>query len=370
MTLTNYWWLLIWLFTAGIVLKSFASKRQELVMGKLESRWNVLPAFILILPYIIWAGFRSNSFGDTGVYRQSFQECVSSFGQIGKYLSDEITKDKGFYFLMALEKSIFGDSDVLFFLLLCTIQLFVVMWLCRKYSEDYWFSIFLFIASTDYLSWTFNGIRQFTAVIIIYAATPLIIKKKFIPSILIILLASTIHQSALLMIPVIFILQGRAWSLRMVSCIIASMCVLIFVDQFTNIMDTMLAETQYADIVSDYQSWNDDGTNPLRILVYSIPMLLSLFGLKYIRKEDSPIINLSVGASIVTFVLLLVSGVTSGIFLGRLPIYVSIWSQCILLPWEINNMFTKESARLIKIVAIICYCIFFFYQMRYGWALM
>ena len=274
MTLTNYWWLLIWIFIGG-VLALFIPKQQELVNGRKVERWTMPTALILIAPYIVWAGFRSNAFGDTGSYQKAFRECASSFGEIGNYLSS-VTKDKGFYLLMALEKSIFGDSCRLFFVLLAAFQLLIIVWMFRKYSEDYWFSIFLFIASTDYISWTFNGIRQFTAVVIAYAATPFILKKKYIPSILIILLASTMHQSVLLMIPIIFIIQGKAWNKKTVLCILACLAALLFVDQFTDIMDSMLAETQYRNVVSDYKSWNDDGTNPLRVLVYSIPMILSL----------------------------------------------------------------------------------------------
>ena len=283
MTLTNYWWLLIWIFIGG-VLALFIPKQQELVNGRKVERWTMPTALILIAPYIVWAGFRSNAFGDTGSYQKAFRECASSFGEIGNYLSS-VTKDKGFYLLMALEKSIFGDSCRLFFVLLAAFQLLIIVWMFRKYSEDYWFSIFLFIASTDYISWTFNGIRQFTAVVIAYAATPFILKKKYIPSILIILLASTMHQSVLLMIPIIFIIQGKAWNKKTVLCILACLAALLFVDQFTNVMDSMLAETQYRNVVSDYKSWNDDGTNPLRVLVYSIPMILSLIGLKYVQAE-------------------------------------------------------------------------------------
>ena len=366
MTLTNYWWILIWVFIGGGFLEFLVPKQRELVEGKLEKRWRVLPAFILILPYIIWAGFRSNALGDTSVYRRAFQECASSFGEIGTYLVS-VTKDKGFYCLMALEKSLFGGSEIVYFTLLATLQLLIIMWMCRKYSEDYWFSIFLFIASTDYLSWTFNGIRQFTAVVLIYAATPLIIKRKYIPSVLVILLASTMHQSALLMIPVIFIIQGKAWNMKTVLCIVACLVTLMFVDQFTNIMDSMLSETQYENVVSDYQAWNDDGTNPLRVLVYSVPMILSLVGLKHIHAEDDTVINFAVGASVITCGLYIISMVTSGIFLGRLPIYVSLWSQCILLPWEINHLFTEKSARLVKLVAVICFCVFFYYQMHFTW---
>lgn len=369
MTLTNYWWLLIWLFIGGGILAVFVPKQKELVLGKMEERWGILPAFLLILPYVVWAGFRPNSFGDTGAYQKSFQDCVSSLGQIGTYISD-VSKDKGFYFLMAVEKSILGNSDTLYFLILAAFQLLIVMWMCRKYSEDYWMSIFLFIASTDYLSWTFNGIRQFTAVVMVYTATTFILQKKYIPSIIIILVAATMHQSALLMLPVIFIIQGRAWNKKTILCIIASMLALVFVDQFTNILDSLLTETQYTNVVSDYKSWNDDGTNPIRVLVYSIPTILSLIGLKYVREEDDPVINMTVNASIITAALFIISSGTSGIFLGRLPIFTSVWAQCILLPWEINHMFTEKSARLIKIVAVGCYCAFFYYQMHLAWGIL
>lgn len=369
MALTNYWWLLIWIFAGGGILTFLIPKKQEMVNGKIVERWTVSAAVILILPYIVWAGFRPNNFGDTGAYQKAFKECASSFGEIFSYLSG-VNKDRGFYLFMAVEKSILGSSCTVFFLVTAAIQLLILMWMCRKYSEDYWFSIFLFLTSTDYLSWTFNGIRQFMAVVIVYAATPFILKKRYVPSILLILLASTMHQSALLMLPVIFIIQGRAWNKKTVLCILASLAVLLFVDQFTNIMESMLAETQYKNVVSDYQSWNDDGTNPIRVLVYSIPMLLSLTGLKFIWMEEDPMIHMATGASAIVCGTYLISMVMSGIFLGRLPIYASLWSQCILIPWEINHLFTERTARLVKIVAVLCYSAFFYCQMHFTWGML
>lgn len=64
MTLTNYWWLLIWIFIGGGVLALFIPKQQELVNGRKVERWTMPTALILIAPYIVWAGFRSNAFGD------------------------------------------------------------------------------------------------------------------------------------------------------------------------------------------------------------------------------------------------------------------------------------------------------------------
>lgn len=60
MTLTNYWWLLIWMFTGGLACMLFFPKRQETFLGKKEIRWNVLPAIIVMAPYMIWGGFRGD----------------------------------------------------------------------------------------------------------------------------------------------------------------------------------------------------------------------------------------------------------------------------------------------------------------------
>ena len=188
--------------------------------------------------------------------------------------------------------------------------------------------------------------------------------------ILLILLASTMHQSALLMIPIILIIQGKAWNKKTILLILASVIALIFVDQFTDVLDSILADTQYTNVVSDWQSWDDDGTNPLRVLVYSVPTILSLLGIKWIRKENDPVINLAVNASIISTALYIISLGTSGIFIGRLPIYTSLYATGILLPWEIDHIFTENSARLMKILAIVLYSLFFWYQMHMSWGIL
>lgn len=194
MTLTNYWWLLIWLFTGGLALAAYFPKHREMVCGKVEIRWGVVPAVLMAVPYIVWAGYRSDAFGDTGAYRGAFKDAPSSFSEMSAYL-DTIMKDKGFYGLVAALKSLFHVSDIGCFMLLAGFQLLVIVWLYRKYSSFYWFSFFLFIASTDYMSWAQNGVRQFLAVTIALLATPFMLKKKYIPAILLIILASTMHES-------------------------------------------------------------------------------------------------------------------------------------------------------------------------------
>ena len=368
MKLKNFWWLLIWLFTAGIILERAFPKQKERILGKERVRWKILPAILLVLPYIVWAGFRGVDIGDTYAYHYAFLSAPTLGGGLGDYLM-VYSKDKGFYTLNVIIKTIFGGSDVVYFLILAAIQLLIIAIVCRRLSVDYWLSIFLFVASTDYLSWMFNGIRQFTAAVIIFGATELIIRKKYIPSVLLILLASTMHQSALIMVPVIFLIQGKAFNKKTVICVLLSVTALTFIDQFTDFLSSALADTQYKNVVSDWKSFNDDGTNPLRVLVYAMPTLIGLYGYRKIRAADDPIINLGIGASLVSTCISILSMATSGIFLGRLPIYVSLWSNLIVLPWEIKNVFSEKNAAFVKAACILLYCVFFYYQMHVIWSI-
>ena len=365
MTLTNYWWLLIWLFTVGIFLHAFAQKETVFVAGKKEERWSWFAAIVLVIPYVIWAGFRTDYFGDTALYRRTYRDVPASIGQIMQYLTEH-TKDQGFSALMIALKPILGNSDVLFFLLIAAFQMFAIVYVYKKYSSNYWISMFLFIVSTDYLSWMHNGIRQFLAVTMIFACFGLMLKRKYLPLIGVILLASTIHGSALMMLPIVFIIQGKAWNKKTLLLVAAIVVAIAYIDVFTPFLDEMLAETQYSDLVTNEIWTNDDGTNILRVLVYSLPAILSLLGRKYVDDADNPVINLCVNCSIITMALYFLASVSSGIYIGRLPIYTTLMGY-IAVPWLIDHIFTKRSAQIIYLGMIGAFFVFFYYQMHFTW---
>lgn len=368
MTLTNYWWLLIWLALAGGLLSFAIPKQQVHVLGKTEYRWGLIPALVLACPYAIWAGFRADGFGDTSAYRFMFDVAPSSISGLVSKLAED-GKDKGFTVLTTFFKLIFGNSDVLFFLLIAIFQMLCIAVVYRKYSTDYLLSFFLFIASTDYMSWMFNGIRQFIAAAGFLACFGLLVKKKYGLLICAILLLATIHASVLIMLPIIFVIQGKAWNKRTVLFILAIGVLIVFVDRFTPILDSFLSETQYSDIVTNDLWTSDDGTSIFRILVYSMPAIFSLIGKKYIDNANNPVIDVCINASACTMILYALAGVSSGIYIGRLPIYTTLIGY-IAFPWMIDNMFTKDSAMLIKIVMIIGYIAFFYYQMQITWHLL
>lgn len=368
MVLNNYWWLLIWIMTVGMFVNIMIPKKQVVVLGKSVERHGAFPAAVIFFPYFLWAACRNDMIGDTWNYRSEFLEAPSVLSEALVFIS-ESTKDKGFSVLIVAIKNLFGNSDIVFFGVIAAFQAICIIAVYRKYSSDYWVSIFFFIVSTDYISWMHNGMRQFIAVAGIFACTPLMIKKKYVSLMIVIILLSTIHGSALLMLPVIFVAQGNAWNKRTILFIIMTIIAYVFVDQFTLVMEALTINTQYENMTTGEIWAGDDGTNIIRVLVYSIPALLSLVGRKYIAYENDPIIDLSCNMSIISSAIYLLSSVTSGIYIGRLPIYCSLYSY-ILLPWLLKNMFTKNSQKLLYVMVILAYILFFYYQMHYSWGLL
>lgn len=364
--LTNYWWLLIWLVVAGAILQVGFRRKPVQILGKTEYRWQWLPVVILAAPYVVWAANRAH-FGDTEVYRNTFLTLPTSAHQLLSYLAQK-DKDLGFSVFSFAVKLIIGNNDVLFFFLIAAFQLFCVVYFFRKYSANFLLCFFMFVASTDYLSWMFNGIRQFMAVGICLLCFGLILRKKYIAAIFVICLASTIHGSALLMIPVIFIVQGEAWNKRTLWMAAAVAIAVTFVGQFTSLLGGILADTQYSDIIGDEIWAADDGTNMLRVLFYSVPAIMAFVGRKQIRRANDPVINLCTNYAIVTALFYVLSAFTSGIYVGRIPIYTT-FPGYVAAVWLLERIFTQDSVRIAKGIFVAVYLFFFYYQMHITWGI-
>ena len=308
-----------------------------------------------------------SEFADTEVYRSMFLEVPLPASAFTNYLSGH-TKDRGFFILIWLLKHWIGNNDQAFFLIIAVFQLFCVASFFRQYSKDFWLCFFMFVASTDYLSWMFNGMRQFIAVSIILISFRCLLNRHYFLMMLLILLAASIHGSALLVLPILLIIYGRAWNKKTILLLMTVIMMILFVHPLTDIIEELLRDTQYNDIVTNDIWQQDDGTNMLRVLFYSVPALLSLAGKSYIDEADSPLLNLCVNCSICTAAVYLLSAFSSGIYIGRIPVLTTLQGY-IILPWLIDRMFTRTSAWLVRIVFISVYLIFFYYQMHIAWQL-
>lgn len=357
----QYILILVWVGIMAIVQRNFY--REEYVEASGLYEWRVKPffAFVVMLP-VIWTVANRGWIGDTGAYVRTFLDMPDTWAGIADY-AKTLTKDPGYYVFAAMLKQIIGSDSFKYLLVMASIQGVILLFIYRKYSWNYVLSIFLFLASTDYISWMCNGVRQFTAVVICLAGTPLLLKKKYIPYLLIVAFASLFHQSAFILIPIVIIAQGEAWNKKTLMFLVLVILAVSFVGRFTGLLDDALSTTQYVNVVSDYTLAGDDGTNPIRVLIYSLPAIFAFWKRKTIQIENNPLVNFCVNMSIVTMGLYVVSMVTSGIFLGRLPIYCSLYGY-ILLPWEMNFLFNASMKRMMTFCMVLGYLLFYYYQMH------
>lgn len=363
----SYWWPFLWMLVAGVICLFVNMTRVEKDFdGREVLRWRWLPAILLVLPLVLLATFRPLNFGDSGVYRASFENTPSTLVSFGSFLETK-EKDLGYSILEITFRSVISKSYLLFFLFIAIVQAACLLFVFRKCTPSFWFAFFLFVASSDYYSWMHNGTRQFIAVAIVFATLPLIVQKKYFWAILLVLLASTIHLTALLALPVMIIAIGKPWNWRTIIFLLGVILIIEFVNQFTDILIDVMEDTQYS--AEAQQLSTSTGTNIFRVVFYSIPTIASFFFRKRIAQENNRAINICVNMSIASMGIYIISHFTSGLLIGRLPIYFSL-ANYILIPWMIEEFFEKRSAIVIKIGFIALYSVFYYYQVGLTWGLL
>ncbi len=335
------------------------------VCGRRERRYGWLPVLVLLIPLICQAAARTDAFGDTYTYMRQFASLPASLVAI----PDALTaggKDRGFTVFSILVKSLLTRNVRIYFAIIAAICLFPLAGIYRKHSCNFIMSMFLFLASADYVQWTHNGIRQFIAVSVAFGATGMLLQKKYLRYYALIVLMSTIHASALIMIPVSLAVQGRPWNRWMVCFILAVLAAVPFSSQLRSLIAGLMAQTQYRGEVSQFL--NTGGTSLLRVLVFCIPPILALVFRQQLLRAQDPMLNLTANMSVASMGFYILSAITSGIFVGRIPVYFSLYNY-ILLPWLVEHVFERRSRLLVYGAIIICYLAFYYYQITVTWNL-
>lgn len=351
---------LYWFFLAMSIVGIFVCgmyPRYVKVNGEYETRARLWQAVILFGIVIFFCGLRSG-IADTPAYIQEFNDAPSNILQLD---INSVQKDKGYAVLEVLFKQFISDDYHLWLLLIACISGIAIMYTLFKYSVDFGMSFFLFIASTQF-TWLINGMRQFVAVCLIFAAVSLLLERKWWQYILVVLLASTIHGTAVIMIPIYFIARWKPFSLKTILASVAIAVAGMNIGKF----EFLFENTQYEGYLDNVLG--TAGMNNIRFLVAAVPVVIAIAGRKIIRSEGNKLIYVCVNMSCFYIAVQFAALFVGANYIGRIATYFNVYNL-ILLPWMIKNCFTKDSAKLVKLACIVCYCIYFYYQMAITWNL-
>lgn len=307
---------------------------------------------VVIVIFTIVSGLRT-TIGDTPIYIDQYKSLANFNGLIEG-------KDKGYTVLMLILYQISTNPQFMIFVTSCITNVLGLIGL-YKYRNILELQTYMYITSGFFLT-TMNGIRQSIASVILFISTDLIIKGKFKTYLLVVLLASTIHESALIMIPLYFVVRQKSWSKQTLIIIIVSSIGFLFFYQLAPILFDMLGDSTYAVYKDDVLS-GEGGSTFIRWIINLVPVILAYMSRHKLEKLW-PESNIFVNISLINVILMGFS-LYNWIF-ARFSIYFQLYNF-VLLPFIIGKCFgDKKETRLIYYLFIVCYFIFFLREQVIG----
>lgn len=347
-------WILIFV---SYVLMTIANRYPTLSFanGKKEKQYKpnkYIYIFITVMMILV-SGLRYG-IGDTGTYMYIFDSIPAS---ISEYLSSNVIKeDRGFYLIAAgVKQFISTDSQaVIFMMALITISL--ICYGLYKYTDDVKLAIFLFVTMGCFTT-SMNGMRQYVATAILFNALPLIEKRKLIPYLLVVYLASTVHASAIVFYPIYFFNRCKGWGVSSYLLLLGGILLYLTYNITGPMIADVLGETQYGHYADSLLS-NNQGANMLRVAVSFVPVAMSWFGKGRINKYMK-YGNIVCNLTILNFIFMLLAN--KYWIYARFCIYFNLYA-ILMLSYCIDNIFEKRSAKFVKLLCMACYIVFFWYD--------
>ena len=350
--------MIFWIVACG-VFYSISNKKQGVVTT--ENTTHQIPLLLAIITFgyiVFWAGIRSGV-ADTRAYINMYEAMPNSLTAIPELWASN-NKAPGFDTLAIIFKCIISDNYHFWLMFIAMVSGFSVMYAVWKYSDNFFYSAFLFIVTINF-TWLLNGIRQFLVVSILFALSDWIIERKTWRYIIAVLILSTIHFTALIMIPIYFIVTEKPFGLKIILFLIALLLAIVFLEPFTNILELFLEETQYGGFSEQFI--DDDGVNPLRVLVATVPSVIAFMSRKKINHINDRLLDLCINMSLISAGLYLFGIFAGGILFGRFPIYCELYN-IILLPALFKKCFTKNNTIIMYVLCALGFLAYYFLQMR------
>ncbi|MBS4179154.1 EpsG family protein [Lederbergia citrea] len=339
---------ILWIHLLIVFILSFFARyfsRPILTAGSLaQLKPNKILVLGTMMACVIVSGLRSN-IGDTYVYKEVYEA--------NNFTWDYITaqKDMGFGVLQMFLQKYSNDPQILIFTT-ALITNVLIIYVLFTYSRMFELSIYVYITGGLFLV-SMNGIRQVLAAAIIFTATKYLIEGNWIRYFIVILIASTFHQSALILIPIYFFVRFKAWSKATLLLLVFSVLIALGYAQFSSFLFSAIENTQYGH----YSDFREGGANIIRVAVDAAPLLIAFLGREKLR-GIFPGSDYIVNMALIGLMFMIIS--TQNWIFARFGIYFSLY-QLILISW-IVKLFKKSNQRFIYYLLLICYLLFYFYE--------
>lgn len=347
-----YLGMFLYVFVVGYAGKNINKRSKK----DYTSGVSVFVAILTLTLPVILIGLRTK-FIDTTAYINGFNDLEPGFENLSKVFENE----KGSLWVLYewIIKTFITKDAYCFLFITATIQAVAVLQFCYRHSIDYVYSILLFFLSMNF-TYMMNGIRQFMAVCLILFFSKWIFEKKYFKFIIVAIIAFYIHNSAVIWILALMVIYGKPWNKKMLLFSFLILLSVTFLDTFTNLLESGLSGTAYSGYTEQFEA--DDGQNIFNTLISAVPVVIAFWKRKEIEAQNDDKLNILINISIFSLMLNILATFTSGILIGRMPTYFSLFVY-ILYPLMFEKAFNEYERVIIKPLCIGGYIFYALYYL-------
>lgn len=295
-------------------------------------------------------------------YGNDYAGYLDGFYEVNKHSWIDYTNTKelfhyeaGWVFLNRLFEPLGFFAMIAF---LAAFSCYVLYRFMRKYVplKYYWLAVFFYVFTPNLMLIQLSAMRQALAIIIFLIAFDYLYQKKVIPYVLLILLASTFHSSAILLLA-IYPLSLINWKINnalAISIILAHISLFFIADILAPIINNIM--TSYFERYEVYQDNKAVLGTGLGLIYFTLLLSFIVFSAKKYKLENALIIKLSIIGFMVTPLSLII------MMIARIGYYFEPFLMTAIIFSIIKYKSVTKLGIAAAVIAMTSYSFFSFFQ--------
>lgn len=319
-----------------------------------QSPINYIPFFMLVLTLALPITLR-RTYNDTGTYIRSFLY-ADTLTQLFASNTLHLLRNPAFEIYRAFMRGI-TDNYMIFFLFPAFFVQYTYMRFIRRHCPNFLVGVALYFFLGTYC-FSIAAMKQTLAMAILLYAVDYLIERKYKRFFLTVFIAFLFHTYAIvfLILPAFTV---KPWTPRSFLLLLA---VYFFMNNFESVITSFLEiANESGKNVSGEEILGTASINPLRVAVYAVTPLLALVFRRYLfasnlDREHNILINMS----FLCVAIMSLGLVSAANMFARMGQYFEFGVIC-ALPWMLRKPFEEQSSRLISLLAMVCFAVYFYY---------
>lgn len=306
---------------------------------------------IMTIILAVFVGLRT-TYNDTETYRHAYELINGGLNSL-TYVDFSFGANPGFNIVNIILKTI-GVSTQSFLMIYAVLTVSIYLWFIRKYSDNLWLSVFLFFTMGCY-TFTMAAIKQCIAVAFCLIATDRIMRNQKVSFVFWVIIAASFHPYSFMYLIVPF-LSFEAWCNKTYILLLVSGIIGV---SLQGLLGTVVNITTMLGEEYDASTFVGEGINIFRLAVVWVPVIISFFIQKYLKKNNSKIDNIILNLTILNAEIMFIGLFGTANYFGRLANYFLIF-QALCLP-HLFKGFNKSSQVLVTFLCILGFLLYFYY---------